>query len=62
MVCCHQQVAGIGISQFLDEPYQFLKGFLGSGEYSVFRVSGIAGFVDQVVIDINHIIVAHQSA
>ena len=60
MVRGHQQVVGVGTGQLLDQPNQLLQGFFHCLENPLLGFPLVAGGVDAVVVDVDHVMVAHQ--
>ncbi|MNV61791.1 hypothetical protein D3C71_1543150 [compost metagenome] len=60
MIGSDQQVTGIGVGQLFHQTDQLTERFLGRRKHSLFGITGVAGLVDQVVINVNHLIVAQQ--
>ncbi len=60
MVCCQQHIIGVVTRQFLEQLYQLFQGFLHSQKCPLFTVTGIARLVDDVLIDIEHIMFTNQ--
>jgi hypothetical protein len=60
MVRGHQQVVGVGPGQLLDQANQLLQGFFHRLENPLLGFPLVAGGIDPVVVDIDHVMVAHQ--
>src|SRR5690606_33099533 len=60
MICADQQVAGIGVGQFLYQPDKLGQCLFCRSKYPLRGITGIASLIDQVVVDVNHIVITQQ--
>ena len=60
MVRGHQQVIGVGPGQLLDQANQLLQGFFYRLEHPLLGFPLVAGGVDPVVVDVDHVVIAYQ--
>ena len=62
MIRRDHDVAGIGVGQLFDHSQQLFQCFLCSAEHTLFGIPRISRLVDQIVINVHHIVIAHQGA
>ncbi|MCY1313606.1 hypothetical protein D9M70_641460 [compost metagenome] len=60
MICSDQQVAGIGVGQLLHQADKLGQCLFCRSKYPFLGISRVASLIDQVVVDVNHIVITQQ--